>query len=64
MDGDTKPCPRCHGMLVFTRHCALLTVGAAYQTGSERGERIRYAPAWVCRNGGCDYQEVVVSGES
>ena len=59
MEGDTKPCPQCHGMLVFNRHCAVLTVGAAHQTGSERGDRIRYAPAWVCRNGGCDYRDVV-----
>lgn len=60
MQGDTKPCPWCHGMLVFNRHCAVLAVGAAYQTGSEIGDRISYAPAWVCRNGGCDYLEPVI----
>ena len=59
MDGDTKPCPQCHGMLVFSRHYAILAVGMAYQTGSERGDRIRYSPAWVCRNGGCDFREEI-----
>ena len=59
MEGHTKPCPQCRGILVFNRHCAVLAVGVAYQAGSERGDRIRYAPAWVCRNGGCDYRELL-----
>ena len=57
MEGDTKPCPQCRGMLVFSRHCAVLAVGVAYQSGTERGNRIRYVSAWLCRNGGCDYRE-------
>jgi hypothetical protein len=24
----------------------------------DRHERIRYARAWVCRNGGCDYRDI------
>ena len=58
-DGDTKPCPMCHGMLVFNRHCAVLAVGMAPRPGSEPRERLRYEPAWVCRKGGCDYRELV-----
>jgi hypothetical protein len=44
-------------MLVFNRHCAVLSVGMASK-GGVAADRIRYEPAWVCRNGGCDYREL------
>jgi hypothetical protein len=37
-----------------------MTVGMALHTSeTERGDRIRYERAWVCRNGACDYRELV-----
>lgn len=59
-DGATKSCPQCRGTLVFTSGHPILTVGMTLErSGSEIGDRIRYERAWVCRNGGCDYREVV-----
>jgi len=60
-DGDTKACPHCHGTLVFSSRYPVLAVGAAYVPTASH-DRIRYEAAWVCRNGGCDYRELV--GES
>lgn len=59
-DGDTKRCPQCRGTLVFSSHYPILTVGMALlRTASNVGERIRHSKAWVCRNGACDYRELV-----
>lgn len=59
-DGDTRPCPQCRNTLVFTSRYPVLAVGLALErSGSQIGDRIRYEPAWVCRNGGCDYRELV-----
>ena len=59
-DGDTRPCPPCRNTLVFSSRYPVLAVGMALaRPGSEVGERIRYERAWVCRNGGCDYRELV-----
>jgi hypothetical protein len=44
-------------MLVFNRHCAVLAICLVYQTGAERGDRIRYAPPSICRSSGGDYRE-------
>jgi hypothetical protein len=60
VDGDSKPCPQCRQVLVYSSCYPVLTVGMALQTtGVERGDRIRYERAWVCRNGACDYREIV-----
>lgn len=60
VDGDAKPCPQCHHVLVFSSRYPVLTVGMALQTtGVERCDRLRYERAWVCRNGACDYREFV-----
>jgi hypothetical protein len=56
-NGDTKPCPQCRDTLVFNRHYPLLSVGMRTDTDVRGG--IRYERAWVCRNGGCDYRELV-----
>jgi two-component system cell cycle response regulator DivK len=57
---DTKPCPQCRGTLVFTSRHPILTVGIRLErTGSEAADRVRYERAWVCRNVGCDYRELV-----
>jgi two-component system cell cycle response regulator DivK len=59
-DGDTKLCPQCRGTLVFTSQHPILTVGVRLErTGSEAADRVRYERAWVCRNVGCDYRELV-----
>jgi hypothetical protein len=59
-EGETRPCPQCHSTLVFSPHYAVLAVGMALtRSGSEVGDRIRYKRAWVCRNGGCDYRDIV-----
>ena len=59
-DGDTRPCPQCRNTLVFSSRYPVLAVGMALErSGSEVGDRIRYERAWVCRNGGCDYRELV-----
>jgi hypothetical protein len=47
-------------MLVFSSRYPVLTVGMALtKPRSDVGDRIRYQPTWVCRNGGCDYRELV-----
>lgn len=63
-DGNTKPCPQCRRELVFRQRYPLLTVGLAL-TGIhlDPGDRLRYVRAWVCRNGACDYREVVGDSE-
>ena len=59
LDGDTRPCPLCRQTLVFSSRYPILTVGMALiSTGVERADRIRYARAWVCRNGACDYRDI------
>ena len=59
-DGDTRPCPKCRNTLVFSSRYPVLAVGMALERSApEVGERIRYEPAWVCRNGGCVYREIV-----
>jgi hypothetical protein len=59
VDGDTQPCPQCRQTLVFSARYPVLTVGMALvATGVEPGDRIRYARAWVCRNGACDYRDL------
>jgi hypothetical protein len=59
-DGETRPCPQCRGTLVFSSRYPVLAVRTALrQSGSELGERLRYERAWVCRNGGCDYRDIV-----
>jgi hypothetical protein len=57
-DGDTKPCPQCRDTLVFMSDHAVLSVGLL-TPGSPNVGGIRYERAWVCRNGGCDYRELV-----
>jgi hypothetical protein len=59
VDGDTRPCPQCRNTLVFSSRYPVLAVGMALASGSYAAERIRYEPAWVCRNGGCDFREFV-----
>lgn len=59
-EGDTRPCPQCKDTLVFRFRYPVLTVGMALtRLRSEVGDAIRYEQAWVCRNGGCDYRELV-----
>lgn len=59
-DGDKRPCPRCRNTLVFTSRYPVLAVGMALEwSGSQIGDRIGYERAWVCRNGGCDYRELL-----
>jgi hypothetical protein len=60
-DGDTKPCPRCRGSLIFRPGHAILTVGAALQlSGFEVGNRIRYERGWICETPACGYRELIV----
>ncbi len=59
-EGETKPCPRCGGTLVFTSRHPILTVGIRLEReGAERGNRIRYERAWVCHSGRCDFRELL-----
>jgi hypothetical protein len=59
-DGDTRLCPRCRDTLVFSSRYPVLAVRIALtRPRSDVGDGIRYQRAWVCRNGGCDYRELV-----
>jgi hypothetical protein len=59
-DGDSRPCPQCRDTLVFSSRYPVLTVGMALtRPRSHVGDGPRYERAWVCRNGGCDYRELV-----
>jgi hypothetical protein len=45
---------------VFNNRYPVLSVGLALtHSRSEVGDGVRYERAWVCRNGGCDYRELV-----
>lgn len=59
VDGDSKACPQCRQTLIFSSNYPVLSVGMALITSGKEENRIRYEPAWVCRNGGCDYRELV-----
>lgn len=57
---DPRRCPQCRGTLVFSDRYPVLSVGLALtRSRAEAGDGIRYERAWVCRNGGCDYRELV-----
>jgi hypothetical protein len=58
-DGDTRPCPQCRKTLVFNSRYPVMAGGLALQSGSDPHDRIRYERAWVCRNGRCDYRELL-----
>ena len=59
-DGDPRSRPQCRNTLVFSSRYPVLAVGMALtRPGTEIGERIRYERAWVCRNGACDYRELM-----
>ena len=57
-DGDTRICPECGDALVFSSRYPVLAVGMA-QRGDRLVGRIHYEQAWVCRNGGCTYRDLV-----
>jgi hypothetical protein len=60
IDGNMRPCPQCRGTLVFSSRHPVLTVGMSLvSAGTGPGERSNYQRAWVCRNDGCDYRELV-----
>jgi hypothetical protein len=59
-NGDTKPCPRCRGSLIFRSGHPILTVGAALQlSGYEVGNRIRYERGWICETPACGHRELI-----
>lgn len=53
----TRRCPECRDTLVFSDRYPVLSVRTLRNGTDERG--IRYEKAWVCRNGRCDYRELV-----
>ncbi len=57
--GDTRRCPQCQSPLAFSSRYPILPVGRARGSAFVGRERIRYERAWVCRNGGCDYRELL-----
>jgi hypothetical protein len=59
-DGATRTCPECRDRLVFSHRYPVLSTGVP-RDGSG-GSEIGYGKAWVCRNGGCDYRELVDEG--
>jgi hypothetical protein len=56
----TRTCPACRDRLVFSDRYPVLSVGLAREGSGER--EIGYGRAWVCRNGRCDYRELVDEG--
>jgi hypothetical protein len=59
-DGDTRRCPQCRDTLVFSSRYPVLSIGMALtRPRSDVGDGIPYERAWVCRNGDCDYRELV-----
>jgi hypothetical protein len=45
---------------VFSKRYPALLVGMALTRACvDAKDRIRYERAWVCRNGGCDYRELL-----
>jgi hypothetical protein len=58
VEGETKPCPHCRQTLVFQPRYRVLAIGLLMQPGAVPADRIRFQPAWVCRNGGCVYREL------
>jgi hypothetical protein len=56
-DRATKTCPECRDTLVFSHRYPVLSVRTLRDGSRERG--IGYEKAWVCRNGRCDYRELI-----
>ena len=61
IDGDTKRCPHCHQTLVFNSRYPILAARLTLGSEAYPPEPVRHEPAWVCRNGGCGYRELVGS---
>jgi hypothetical protein len=59
-ESSTRTCPECRDRLVFSNRYPVLSVRVLREGSGERG--IRYGKAWVCRNGLCDYRELVDEG--
>jgi hypothetical protein len=57
-DGDTKRCPQCGGTLVFSSRYPVLSIGAARRDTPDK-DRMHYERAWICRDAGCDYHELL-----
>jgi hypothetical protein len=53
----TKTCAECRDTLVFSNRYPVLSGRTPGDGSGERG--IRYKQAWICRNGRCDYRELV-----
>jgi len=59
-EGAKKARSQCRSALVFNPRYPVLAVAMTLvREGPSSHDRIRYAQAWVCQNGGCDYREVV-----
>jgi hypothetical protein len=56
-DQATRTCPECRDALVFSSRYPVLSIQALRDKADERA--IHYEKAWVCRNGCCDYRELV-----
>jgi ribosomal protein S27AE len=57
-----KRCPDCGGPVVFVNRYAVLAPRTELlRSGLEA--RVRYQPAWACRNGACHYHEWVTADE-
>jgi hypothetical protein len=63
MNGETQAvvhqrCPECGEPLVLiTRYAVLAPRTEVLRSGLT--SRVRYQPAWACRNGACRYHELV-----
>jgi hypothetical protein len=55
-----RVCPQCHDRLVFSGHYPVLNVPTPVGQSTEKD--IHYEKAWVCRNGVCDYRELLGDG--
>jgi hypothetical protein len=59
-DLGTRTCPECCDTLVFSSRYPVLRIQPGRDRPDERA--IHYETAWVCRNGCCDYRELLPHG--
>jgi hypothetical protein len=59
-EAESNSCPQCGGTMSFVRRHPILTrhLSSSPDKG-EKGDRLRYVPAWVCENATCSFFLVI-----
>jgi hypothetical protein len=59
VEGDTKPCPTCGGIAVFSTRMAVIERDGRMYKDRAPGSASNYAKGWSCSRGSCDFSEAL-----